>query len=160
MAGLWLAAIQDAVAGGWNPLDLSQDHSRVARYNCTVNSRSYPLKLMHGLALLAALLLAFAPSISRVSLPFGGQVAEALCTSEGLKSVELPLDGRAPGGQASHADCGYCALLESTPPAIPSLAMSVPSLSPAMRAIAKLTAPHLAKFNLPALGSRGPPALQ
>lgn len=115
---------------------------------------------MRGLALLAALLLAFAPSIGRISSPFGVQVAEALCTSEGLKSVELPLDGRSTGGQASHADCGYCALLETTPPAIPSLAISVPGLSPAMRAVAKLTAPHLAKFNLPALGSRGPPALQ
>ena len=114
---------------------------------------------MHSLALLAAMLLAFAPSISKLvsNIPTVG--TEALCTSAGLKNVELATEKTVPDKHGEHADCGYCTLLTSASAALPSMAMHIPSLDLSSEKTGHHLSPFLVKSNFPALGSRGPPAV-
>ncbi len=122
---------------------------------------------MTRLALLAVLLLALAPAVSRVlagATP--GVVAgwSELCTTMGLKS--LPSDARPSGDAAasspakpsSEADCAYCPLAAS----LPLLLLACVLLPPALRRDIPLpaVAPRArARERLRGLGSRGPPVL-
>lgn len=114
---------------------------------------------MRGLALVAAALLALAPTLSRLDLSRPFVVAGPMCTTGGLGAPAAPVDKGRPMAPASHEDCGYCALLASSLPAVPALAMDVSTQTGAANAVLRLVAPFLAKSNFPALGSRGPPAL-
>ena len=114
---------------------------------------------MHGLVFLAAILLAFAPSISKLASASPSIFSEAVCTSDGLKTVELAAEGIAPDDQTVHPDCAYCTLLSSASAAPPSLAMEIPALDLSPEKAGHSASPHLAKSNFPALGSRGPPAV-
>lgn len=120
---------------------------------------------MGRLALIAMLLVAFAPSISRV---LAGGTAEVLagwsqlCTSMGLKA--LPSGG---GGSLADApmstmpggvDCDYCPLAASLPMVLLALVFVLPIPG------RHVPRPHLAPprrmvHNLRGLGSRGPPIL-
>ena len=90
-----------------------------------------PLEFMRGLALVAAALLALAPSVSRLlpdamAAPAG---TEAMCTTEGLQA-RVPVFGEdAPALPRNHQECGYCALLASALPLPPALAMDVPTVA-------------------------------
>jgi hypothetical protein len=114
---------------------------------------------MHGLAFLAAMLLAFAPSISKFASASPSTVLEAVCTSDGLKTVELAAEGIAPDDQTGHPDCSYSTLLTWASAAPPSVAMAIPALDLSPEKAGHSASPHLAKSNFPALGSRGPPAV-
>lgn len=120
---------------------------------------SRPLRLMRGLALAAAALLALAPTLSRLGPSWSVVVAEAMCTTQGLRTLASPVGKDRPMAPKSHEDCGYCALLASSLPALPALAMNVPTQTGTASALLRLVTPFLAKSNFPALGSRGPPAL-
>ena len=114
---------------------------------------------MRGLALLAALLLAFAPSVSRFAAAAPAMVTEALCTSEGLKTFVLNADKTAPATHSVHPDCGYCTLLSSANAALPFMALQIAWLELPPEKTKHYLAPHLVKSSFPALGSRGPPAV-
>ena len=120
-----------------------------------------PLEFMRGLALVAAALLALAPSVSRLlpdamAAPAG---TEAMCTTEGLQA-RVPVFGEdAPALPRNHQECGYCALLASALPLPPALAMDVPTVAAGAATLLRRLAPFVARSNFPALGSRGPPAL-
>lgn len=118
------------------------------------------LRALNGLAILAALLLAFAPGISQVRQNSVARWAE-LCTTEGLRRIQISADAN--GGvlpaerQGTHSDCGYCPLQAGTPPALPLLAMSAPSPAATASVPRAYATPYLINTNSPQLGSRGPP---
>ncbi len=114
---------------------------------------------MHGLALLAALLLAFAPSVSKFATASPLVITEALCTSEGLKNFVLNADKTAPAIHSVHPDCGYCTLLTSANAALPFVALQIVWLKLPAEKTRHYLSPYLVKTSFPALGSRGPPAV-
>ena len=116
-------------------------------------------KFIYGLALLAALLLAFAPSINKFSAVTPFVATDALCTSEGLKDFVLKADKTVPANHSVHPDCGYCTLLTSANAAPSFLALQIVWLELPPEKNRPYLAPHLAKSSFPALGSRGPPAV-
>ncbi|MEP6906865.1 MAG: DUF2946 family protein [Pseudoxanthomonas sp.] len=122
-------------------------------------------RLMARLALVAVLLLAFAPVMSRWmkgdALQFLPGLSE-ICTTSGLKSIDVSGWGseapKLPG--AGHlgmdADCGYCTLLAGTALLLLAVALlSPPALSRDMPAWQLLPVRMSSIF--PGLGSRGPP---
>lgn len=117
------------------------------------------MKFMRALALAAAALLASAPTVSRMGASPVEDAPEAMCTTQGLATLALPAGASLPAAPESHEDCEYCALLASSSPALPALAMDVPTQAGRADAARRRVAPFLAKSNFPALGSRGPPAL-
>ena len=150
-------------AGGGNggTLDVHQRRRRRSAYSDGVRILARPLEFMRGLALVAAALLALAPSVSRLlpdamAAPVG---TEAMCTTEGLQA-RVPVFGEdAPALPRNHQECGYCALLASALPLPPALAMDVPIVAAGAATLLRRLAPFVARSNFPALGSRGPPAL-
>lgn len=121
-------------------------------------------RLMHRLALVAALLMVIAPTVSRVLTATGAAhvpVLMTLCTSRGLELVDVaPYIATAPPAATTHdasdAACGYCLLV--TP--LPLLLLAMLGLC-IVRAAAPLS--RLATLVLPrprnhrGLGSQGPP---
>ncbi len=120
---------------------------------------------MARLALVAVLLMAFAPAVSRWmkgdTLEFLPGLTE-ICATGGLKSVDVSKwfggaeKAPAPQHAGMGADCAYCPLLAGT--ALLLLALTV--LFPLLRAPLgeRVSFPPLRASSLfPGLGSRGPP---
>ncbi|WP_242111987.1 DUF2946 family protein [Luteimonas aquatica] len=123
---------------------------------------------MLRLALLAMLLLALLPTAGRLLQPMTARVPTtlaAICTTAGLKYVDLALFGASRTAQgepdrSSHGhdgfDCDYCPLLATLTVAVLWLAL----LSPRLPARAIPPGRHAApaqRFLPYGLGSRGPP---
>lgn len=122
---------------------------------------------MGRLALIAMLLVAFSPSISRILASGTTEVLDGwsqLCTSMGLKALpsgdgfglaDAPMSKlKLPAGQ----DCDYCPLAASLPMMLLALVFVLPILGrhvPRPRLAPRLRIVH----NLRGLGSRGPPIL-
>lgn len=128
------------------------------------------LRSVSRLALLAVLLMAFAPSVSRVLAGAGTQVLAGwaeLCTAQGLKWVDTatpstaeksPLPAPTPAPMPMGDDCAYCPLAASLPPLLPLF--FVPHPRPAAGGIPPADpAPRRMAANLRGLGGQGPPVL-
>jgi hypothetical protein len=121
---------------------------------------------MTRLALLAVLLLAFAPAISRVLAGGATQVLEGwteLCTTQGLKWVDTGAQpdaekSPAPAPMPMGSDCVYCALAASLPLLLLFFFLVYPPLTGGRIAPFHRPPPR-AIVNLRGLGSRGPPIL-
>jgi hypothetical protein len=121
-------------------------------------------------ALLAALLMAFAPSVTRWVASAGTQVMAGwteLCTTDGIKWVDTraespimqsPLNRDAPAGMPMGADCAYCVLAAALPLLLLSIALLFPRI--AGGAIARVVPfPPARRLRLRGLGGQGPPLL-
>ena len=119
------------------------------------------------LALLAALLLALAPALTRVVVSGTPTVLAGwsdLCTRIGLQRLpseaRAPLDADGGGLPAGIADevCGYCPLAASLLPLLPPVVQvhAGPAVS---RAPGERTTPTGAWANFRGIGSRGPPGI-
>ncbi|UOV05876.1 DUF2946 family protein [Pseudoxanthomonas sp. F37] len=124
------------------------------------------LRPMLQLALLAALLMAFAPSITRWMASEGPQVLAGwteLCTTEGIQWVDTRAEspvGKSPSpdGMPMGADCAYCTLAAALPLLLLALALLFPR--PAADVIASVvTLPRARRLRLRGLGGQGPPVL-
>lgn len=113
---------------------------------------------MRSLALVAAVLLAVAPTLSRLALSRNAAASEPMCTSAGLQPSH-PAAETDPRSPPAHDDCGYCALLAGSSAALPSFALAIASPIVAGELPRGLQTPRLAQSPFPALGSRAPPAL-
>ena len=121
---------------------------------------------MLQLALLAALLMAFAPSITRWMASDGPQVLAGwteLCTTEGIQWVDTRAESPAgksplPDGMPMGPDCAYCTLTAALPLLLLAIALLFPRL--AGDAIASVvTLPRARRLRLRGLGGQGPPVL-
>ncbi|SDQ57192.1 Protein of unknown function [Pseudoxanthomonas sp. CF385] len=121
---------------------------------------------MLQLALLAALLMAFAPSVTRWVGTAGSQVLAGwteLCTTDGMKWVDTRITSPAkksppPAGLPSGADCAYCTLAVALPVLLLCLALLFPRH--AADVIARVVAlPRVDRLRLRGLGGQGPPVL-
>lgn len=118
---------------------------------------------MTRLALLAVLLMALAPTVSRLLANDRGTDGwAALCTTMGLtwaRAADASIAGKpSPTGsdRAMGGDCGYCQLLHSLPLVLLFLGLLVPRL--AAGRVAFHEAPSLrARPNRRGLGGQGPP---
>lgn len=115
------------------------------------------------LALLAALLIAVMPTISRIagSAAHGDGAGWAeVCTVGGLKFVKADGDGRPQGAPlhvSADGDCAYCPLATSL--ILPALVLAlVPQLAPPSPPPATPAAWWSGNAHPATLGSRGPPA--
>ena len=117
---------------------------------------------MTRLALIAVLLMALSPAVSRwiaSSTQWLPGLVE-LCTVEGLKLVDVSGFGRdaaksPPPGHAMQADCAYCPLLADA-----ALLLAAALLFPQVLASAlpaRAASPPVFSSLFPGLGSRGPP---
>lgn len=117
---------------------------------------------MTRLALIAVLLMALSPAVSRwiaSSTQWLPGLVE-LCTVEGLKLVDVSGFGRdaaksPPPGHAMQADCAYCPLLAGA-----ALLLAAALLFPQVLASvlpARTASPPVFSSLFPGLGSRGPP---
>ena len=121
---------------------------------------------MLQLALLAALLMAFAPSVTRWVGTAGSQVLAGwteLCTTDGMKWVDTRVASPAkksplPAGLPAGADCAYCTLAVALPVLLLCLALLFPRH--AADVIARVVAlPRVDRLRLRGLGGQGPPVL-
>jgi len=121
---------------------------------------------MTRLALVAVLLMAFAPAISRVLAAGATQVLEGwteLCTTQGLKWVDT---GAQPDAEKSPApvpmlmgsDCAYCPLAASLSLVLLFFFLVFPPLTGG-RITPLHRPPSRTDINLRGLGSQGPPVL-
>jgi hypothetical protein len=115
------------------------------------------------MALLAMLLLVFAPSVSRWiasnNADSGSNWVE-MCTATGLKIVNLADFGKSelPKPTQMGQDCAYCPLAASVAPLLLLIALIFPLIAENAITIARQTV--LRVFLYPSgLGSRGPPVL-
>lgn len=126
---------------------------------------------MLQLALLAALLMAFAPSVTRWVGTTGAQVLAGwteLCTTDGIKWVdtraESPVAKSSPGkapspaGMSMGADCAYCTLAAALPLLLLCLAVLFPRLTGGFP-VGLPTLPRVGRLRLRGLGGQGPPVL-
>ena len=121
---------------------------------------------MLQLALLAALLMAFAPSVTRWVSDTGSQVLAGwteLCTTGGIKWVDTragsPMEeSPAPAGMPMGADCAYCMLVVALPLLLLCIALLFPRLSGDVIA-SVVTLPRTRRLRLRGLGGQGPPVL-
>ena len=106
------------------------------------------------LAWFAALLLALAPTISRLAADSAEDVA--LCTASGLRY--MPAAGQPAAGEPAHdGDCAYCPLLASADLAagtVPFQPMALPLSPPRASSDASASPAH----RWPVPFARGPPA--
>ena len=116
---------------------------------------------MTRIALVAMLLLALVPTVSRmlasVGLATGGSWAE-LCTVTGLKWVQLP-DGDtapSPSAQIGGGDCAYCPLLNAVAVFALLLALLLPTAPRELLERFALARRSTSRHPC-GLGSRGPP---
>ena len=118
---------------------------------------------MARLALIAVLLMALSPVISRWIASSSTQWLPGLvelCTVQGLKLVDVSGFGRDPAkspppGHAMQADCAYCPLLADA-----ALLLAAALLFPQVLASAlpaRAASPPVFSSLFPGLGSRGPP---
>lgn len=126
---------------------------------------------MLQLALLAALLMAFAPSVTRWVTATGSQVLAGLtelCTTDGIKWVDTRAEspvakapfGKAPSpaGMAMGADCAYCTLAAVLPLLLLCIALLFPRLSGGILSSVPAL-PPARRLRLRGLGGQGPPVL-
>ena len=121
---------------------------------------------MLQLALLAALLMAFAPSITRWMASDGPQVLAGwteLCTTEGIQWVDTRAEspvGKSPlpDGMPMGPDCAYCTLAAALPLLLLAIALLFPRLDGDAIASA-VTLPRARRLRLRVLGGQGPPVL-
>jgi Protein of unknown function (DUF2946). len=121
---------------------------------------------MLQLALVAALLMAFAPSVTRWVASAGMQVLAGwteLCTSDGIKWVdtraESPVEkSPAPAGMPMGADCAYCVLAAVLPLLLLCIALLFPRLAGDVIADV-VVRPRAGRTRLRGLGGQGPPLL-
>lgn len=119
------------------------------------------------LALLAALLMAFAPTVTRWVANAGTQVMAGwteLCTTDGIKwvdtRIESPVEKKSPvpAGMPMGADCAYCVLAAALPLLLLCIALRFPRA--AGGAIARVVPlPPARRLRLRGLGGQGPPLL-
>ena len=121
---------------------------------------------MLQLALLAALLMAFAPSITRWMASDGPQVLAGwteLCTTEGIQWVDTRAEspvGKSPlpDGTPMGPDCAYCTLAAALPLLLLAIAVLFPRLAgDAITSV--VTLPRARRLRLRVLGGQGPPVL-
>jgi len=126
---------------------------------------------MLQLALLAVLLMALAPSVTRWVASAGTQVLDGwteLCTTDGNKWVDtraespvatsLAEKSPSPAGMSMGADCAYCVLAAALPLLLLCIALSFPRLSGNILAGVP-TLPRAGRLRLRGLGGQGPPLL-
>ena len=126
---------------------------------------------MLQLALLAALLMALAPSVTRWVASAGSQVLAGwteLCTTDGIKWVDTraespivkPPVGKAPSpeGMSMGADCAYCTLAAALPLLLLCIALLFPRFSGGVLA-STMALPRMRRLRLRGLGGQGPPVL-
>ena len=126
---------------------------------------------MLQLALLAALLMAFAPSVTRWVGSTGSQVLAGwteLCTTDGIQWVDTRAESPSakpsadksplPSGMSMGADCAYCTLAAALPLLLFCLALLFPRLQGDIAASA-LALPSARRLRLRGLGGQGPPLL-
>ena len=121
---------------------------------------------MLRLALVAALLMALAPSVTRWVTSAGTQVLAGwteLCTTDGIKWVDTRADSSVekappPAGMPMGADCAYCVLAALLPLLLLCIALTFPRLMG--DAIAHVVMrPRARRTRLRGLGGQGPPIL-
>ncbi len=121
------------------------------------------LTLFARMALLAMLLLVFAPSISRSIASNNADSGSGwveMCTATGLKMVSLADFGKGelPKPTQMGQDCAYCPLAASIAPLLLLIALVFPLIADHVVSLARQTV--LRVFLYPSgLGSRGPPVL-
>nr|WP_277399949.1 DUF2946 family protein [Pseudoxanthomonas sp. LH2527] len=126
---------------------------------------------MQQLALLAVLLMAFAPSVTRWVSTTGSQVLAGwteLCTTDGIKWVDTRAESPvakssfdtspSPAGMSMGADCAYCTLSAVLPLLLLCLALLFPRL-PGNIVASVLALPPARRLCLRGLGGQGPPIL-
>ena len=126
---------------------------------------------MLQLALLAALLMAFAPSLTRWLGTTGSDVLAGwteLCTTDGIKWVDTRAESPvakapfgkvpSPAGMAMGADCAYCTLSAALPVLLLCLALLFPRLSGGVP-VGLPALPRVGRLRLRGLGGQGPPIL-
>ena len=122
---------------------------------------------MLQLALLATLLMAFAPSVTRWVASAGTQVMAGwteLCTTDGIKWVDtravspVGKESPAPAGMPMGADCAYCVLAASLPLLLLCIALLFPRVAGGVIARA-VPLPPARRLRLRGLGGQGPPPL-
>jgi hypothetical protein len=121
---------------------------------------------MTQLALLAVLLVALAPSVSRVLASGATQVLAGwneLCTTQGLKWVDTAASSPIkkspqPGGMPMDGDCAYCPLAASLPLVLLFLCLMFPRIA-AGSGLSVAEPRRRATNNLRGLGGQGPPIL-
>ncbi|KRG41562.1 hypothetical protein ARC78_10850 [Stenotrophomonas pictorum JCM 9942] len=132
-----------------------------------MNRSSTLFRFIGRLGLLAGLLMALAPSASRVLSGTGPQVLPGwteLCTSTGMHWVDTgaPSPSQTPFSEGPHAamgeDCSYCRLVDLLLPVILFLGLVLPRAA-AARLTGQPDPPLRLWQNLRGLGSRGPPVL-
>ena len=119
---------------------------------------------MARLALIAVLLMALSPAVSRWVASSATQLLPGLvelCTVEGLKLVDVSGFGndaaKSPApGHAMEADCAYCPLLAGTALLLLAAVLLLPQVLASLLP-ARLPSPALFSSLFPGLGSRGPP---
>ena len=119
---------------------------------------------MARLALIAVLLMALSPAISRWVSSSSTQWLPGLvelCTVQGLKLVDAPGFGgdaaKSPAlGHAMQADCAYCPLLAGTALLLLAAVLLFPQAL-ANLLPARIASPAVFSSLFPGLGSRGPP---
>jgi hypothetical protein len=122
---------------------------------------------MLQLALLAVLLMAFAPSVTRWVASAGTQVMAGwteLCTNDGIKwvdtRIESPVEKKSPlpAGMPMGVDCAYCVLAAALPLLLLSIALLFPRVAGGV--VARVVPLPLARrLRLRGLGGQGPPIL-
>lgn len=126
---------------------------------------------MLQLALLAALLMAFAPSVTRWVTATGSQVLAGwteLCTTDGIKWVDTRTESPvakapfgkvpSPAGMTMGADCAYCTLSAALPLLLLCIALLFPRVSGGLP-VGRPALPRVKRLRLRGLGGQGPPVL-
>ncbi|MBL8255501.1 hypothetical protein J2X02_000080 [Pseudoxanthomonas japonensis] len=119
---------------------------------------------MLQLALVATLLMAFAPSVTRWVASAGTQVLAGwteLCTTEGTRWVDTRLESpveKSPAGVQMGADCAYCVLAKALPLLLLGIVLLFPRLAACVFGSAA-TLPRARRLRLRGLGGQGPPVL-
>ncbi|KRA44489.1 hypothetical protein ASD72_10880 [Pseudoxanthomonas sp. Root630] len=142
---------------------------RITGYHAAVIRSSSFLRPMLRLAMLAALLMAFAPSVTRWVASAGTQVLAGwteLCTTGGMTWVDTragsptgssPIEkAPSPPGMPMGADCAYCTLAAALPLLLLCIALRLPRL-PAGRWVPPSAPPFIRSTRLRGLGGQGPP---
>ncbi|HEV7271026.1 DUF2946 family protein [Pseudoxanthomonas sp.] len=129
------------------------------------------LRPMLQLALLAALLMALAPSVTRWVTATGSQVLAGwteLCTTDGIKWVDTRTESPvakapfgkvpSPAGMTMGADCAYCTLSAALPLLLLCIALLFPRVSGGLP-VGRPALPRVERLRLRGLGGQGPPVL-